>query len=194
MFAIGILDRPGADDVLVGSKVFLRPPTIGDYDVWQRLRRDSRDFLQPWEPLWPPNDPGRYAFRQRLRRQMADRKSDRSRSWFIFTGDDRQLCGGITLGHIRRGVSQSAQIGYWMGEQHAGQGLMTEALALVVEHGFTRCGLHRMEAACIAENERSVRLLKRAGFHQEGTLRSYLKINGEWRDHVLFARINPGVR
>jgi ribosomal-protein-alanine N-acetyltransferase len=68
---------------------------------------------------------------------------------------------------------------------------MSEALRLVVHHGFTRCGLHRIEAACIPGNARSIALLERAGFTAEGTLKSYLRINGQWADHILYARINP---
>ena len=96
-----------------------------------------------------------------------------------------------TLGNIRRGVTQSGQVGYWIGERHGGKGLMREAVKLVCEYGFSYNGLHRLEAACIPGNTRSVRLLEASGFEREGLLRSYLKINGTWQDHFLYARINP---
>ena len=95
------------------------------------------------------------------------------------------------MGNVRRGVAQNAQIGYWLGERFVGQGFMSEAVRLVCEFAFSRSGLHRLEAACIPGNSRSIRLLERNGFRQEGMLTAYLKINGRWRDHLLYARINP---
>lgn len=112
--------------------------------------------------------------------------------YFIFLRDGGQLAGGITLGHIKRGVAQSGVIGYWMGERFAGQGYMSEAVDVIKRHAFGRLALHRLEAACIPDNERSVRLLKKAGFELEGRLRSYLRINGRWRDHLLFSCVEGG--
>ncbi|MGZ2430484.1 RimJ/RimL family protein N-acetyltransferase [Rhizobium redzepovicii] len=80
-------------------------------------------------------------------------------------------------------------IGYWMGERHAGQGHMFAALQMVIPYIFTGLELHRIEAACIPDNARSIRLLEKAGFQQEGYLRGYLKINGQWHDHVMFSRL-----
>jgi ribosomal-protein-alanine N-acetyltransferase len=60
----------------------------------------------------------------------------------------------------------------------------------VVEFAFTRLGLHRIEAACVPENEASHRLLLKAGFEAEGRARAYLKIDGRWRDHLLFGMVN----
>ena len=54
-----------------------------------------------------------------------------------------------------------------------------------------RRGLHRVEAACLPENHASHRLLLKSGFYEEGMARAYLKINGAWRDHVLFGRVSP---
>ena len=105
----------------------------------------------------------------------------------IFENQTGRLTGGISMGNIRRGVAQSAQIGYWMGEQHAGKGYMGAAIRLLLEHGFDVMRLNRIEAACIPDNERSIRVLEKAGFRREGLLRSYLRINGAWRDHFLYA-------
>jgi ribosomal-protein-alanine N-acetyltransferase len=76
-----------------------------------------------------------------------------------------------------------------MGERFAGRGLMVEALGLVIDHCFDTLRLHRLEAACIPSNNRSVRVLEKAGFRREGLLHSYLKINGVWQDHYLYALI-----
>ena len=105
----------------------------------------------------------------------------------LFSRPDLTLLGGLTIGYIRRGAAQSCMIGYWMGERHAGRGHMLAALKIAIPYIYGQLQLHRIEAACIPENWKSVRLLDKAGFEREGLLRKYLKINGEWRDHVMFS-------
>ena len=64
---------------------------------------------------------------------------------------------------------------------------MGEALRLIIEFCFGQLALHRMDAACLPHNEASQKLLRRAGFTQDGYARKYLKIKGEWHDHLLFS-------
>ena len=177
---------------LTGMRVLLRPPKSGDYAEWAAVRQESRAFLEPWEPSWARDELQRSAFRERLSRYAKERKEGSGHVYFIFLQPSGQLAGGITLGHIKRGVAQSGVIGYWMGERFAGQGYMSEAVDVIKRHAFGPLALHRVEAACIPDNERSVRLLKKAGFELEGRLRSYLKINGRWRDHLLFSCVESG--
>ena len=129
-----------------------------------------------------------------MRRYRADVAQGTGLPFFIFIDGGNELAGGINIGHIRRGVSQSGQIGYWMGARHAGQGLMLDALNALLPHAFGPLGLHRLEAACIPDNKRSIGVLEKAGFQREGLLRSYLKIAGQWRDHFLYARIGDGAK
>lgn len=187
MPAFSFLVQPGP--VLVGRKVMLRLPRSKDYAEWAKLRSESRAFLEPWEPRWARDELERPAWRQRLRRYRTDFATGAGASFFIFETRTGALAGGITVSNIRHGVSQSANIGYWMGERFAGRGLMAEAVELVVGHCFRTLRLHRLEAACIPENNRSVRVLEKAGFEREGLLHSYLKINGIWQDHYLYALI-----
>jgi ribosomal-protein-alanine N-acetyltransferase len=175
------------EPLLRGAGVVLRPAAIGDYPAWARLREQSRAFLTPWEPTWPEDDLTRAAFRRRLRRQSEEMARDESYAFLIFEATSEELLGGLTLGGIRRGVAQAATLGYWMGAPHAGKGHMTRAVAAAVRFGFSTLRLHRIEAACIPDNARSIALLQRNGFRCEGLARAYLKINDAWRDHVLFA-------
>ncbi|TIM75611.1 MAG: GNAT family N-acetyltransferase, partial [Mesorhizobium sp.] len=73
--------------------------------------------------------------------------------------------------------------------RYSGRGLMTDAVKVVTRFAFDTLRLHRIEAACIPDNARSIRVLEKAGFRREGLLRSYLRINGIWQDHYLYARI-----
>jgi [ribosomal protein S5]-alanine N-acetyltransferase len=180
------------DPPLTGPRIIMRAPKSSDFAQWSHLRRESRDFLEPWEPAWARDELERSSFRERMSRYARERRDGSGHVYFIFLIDSGQLAGGITLGHIKRGVAQSGVIGYWMGERFAGQGYMSEAVGVIKRHAFGPLALHRVEAACIPDNERSVRLLKKAGFALEGRLRSYLKINGRWRDHLLFSCVEGG--
>lgn len=192
---LGLPSLGRAGPVLAGKRVVLRPPRARDFREWAALRSESRGFLEPWEPRWARDEFEPAAWRQRMRRYRTDAARGIGITFFVLDNASGRLAGGITAGNIRHGASQSANIGYWMGERYAGRGLMSEALALVVEHCFGTLRLHRLEAACIPDNNRSVRVLEKAGFRREGLLRSYLKINGVWQDHYLYALVedqHPG--
>jgi ribosomal-protein-alanine N-acetyltransferase len=173
--------------VLVGERVTLRAPMTGDYRQWAALRGQSRPFLEPWEPSWAPDELDYSSWRLRLGRYREDIAQGTGMPFFIFDAPGRRLYGGITLSNIRRGVAQTGNLGYWIGAQFAGNGFMQEAVRMVVNHAFDTLRLHRVEAACIPTNMRSVRVLEKAGFEREGMARSYLKINGAWQDHCLYA-------
>lgn len=98
---------------------------------------------------------------------------------------DGRYSGQITLGNIVRGALRSAWIGYWVSSDVNGQGVATAALALVLDHAFGPVGLHRVEATVRPENEASRAVLRNAGFREEGLLRRYLDVDGQWRDHML---------
>lgn len=170
-----------------GERVYLRPPAEQDWRHFAEIRAASRNFLQPWEPTWSSDALTRDAFLRRLRRYGADWRDDTAYSFFLFGRDDDRLLGGISIANVRRGVAQIGALGYWIGTDYARQGHMSEALGLMLGFSFGNLGLNRVEAACLPDNEASRRLLSRAHFTHEGRARKYLKINGEWRDHDLYA-------
>jgi ribosomal-protein-alanine N-acetyltransferase len=174
---------------LEGRGVWLRPPQMSDYAAWAQLRALSRDHLRPWEPLWPRDELTRSSFRRRLRHYQREMREDLGYSYFIFGGDD-VLVGGVSLSNVRRGVTQSASLGYWLGVPYVRRGLMSAAVTTLVAHAFHTLKLHRVEAASQPDNVASVRVLERCGFSVEGVARQYLKINGEWQDHTLFAVVH----
>lgn len=172
---------------IAGDTHVLRLPKPADYRQWHKLRTESRAFLEPWEPTWRPEDMTESAFRARVVRSEQEYASGQAVPLFIVSRAEAQIMGGLTIGYIRRGVAQCCMIGYWMGERYAGQGHMEQALRLAIPYIFSTLQLHRVEAACIPENHRSIRLLEKVGFQREGYLREYLKINGKWRDHLMFS-------
>lgn len=183
------LGAPGEAGLLIrGDGVTLRPADMRDFDEWVALRERSRTFLIPWEPIWPADDLTRSAFRRRVRAQVEEIEKDEAYPLFIFN-DDEVLVGGITIGQVSRGVAQTATLGYWMGEPYAGCGFMSRAVRAVAHHAFTSLRLHRLEAACLPHNRASAQLLESVGFTREGYARAYLRINGAWQDHLLYAML-----
>ena len=179
----------GSFPVLADDVVCLRLPSVSDYAAWVGERSESRAFLKPWEPTWSTEDLTRSAFKRRVRRVQREAAEQSGFAFLIFHSDDETLLGGITLSNIRRGVAQSGSLGYWMSVRHAGRGYMRRAVDLVLEFAFGDLRLHRVEAACIPRNDRSLGLLEKAGFVREGYARRYLLIDGRWQDHVLLSRL-----
>jgi [ribosomal protein S5]-alanine N-acetyltransferase len=172
-----------------GNRVILRAPVADDFEQWAELRQKSRAFLEKWEPAWQADEFSKHAFRQRLRIYNARARDDQAYAFFLFSKEHGQLIGGLTLSHIRRGVSQAGTLGYWIGLPYARQGYMTDAIDTLTSLAATRFGLHRVEAACLPNNLASRNLLAKCGFEQEGYAKSYVKIAGQWEDHVLFAKL-----
>jgi ribosomal-protein-alanine N-acetyltransferase len=183
--------RPEEDlDVIRGRNVVLRQPMAGDYAEWAELRALSRAHLTPWEPAWAPDDLSRSMYRRRLRAYAKDVRDDTSYPYFIFDSVAGALVGGMTLSNVRRGSAQTASLGYWMGAPYAGHGYMRNAVATLLPVAFGPLRLHRIEAATMLANAASIRVLEVCGFEREGLARSYLKINGRWEDHLLYARVS----
>jgi len=176
----------GGGPAVEGRSVLLRPPVMADYLAWTALREESQAYLQPWEPAWPEDDLGRTAFRRRL--SVYEREMDAGTAWplFVYLRGTGDLVGAMTLSNIRRGVSETATLGYWIGQRFSGQGLATDAASAICRFAFETLHLHRVEAACVPSNLASRRVLEKSGFRLEGQARAYLKINGAWADHLLF--------
>jgi ribosomal-protein-alanine N-acetyltransferase len=180
--------------VIRAARVMLRTPVAADYQQWADLREESRSFLTPWEPVWPVDDLTKLSFRRRLRRYAREIRNGTGYPLFVFSPDGETLLGGLTLGQIQRGVTQSGVLGYWMGARYAGQGYMSAAVRAVVGHAFDTLRLNRVEAACLPHNAASIRLLEKVGFTREGYARRYLCIDGRWQDHLLYGIVRDDPR
>jgi ribosomal-protein-alanine N-acetyltransferase len=175
--------------VVHGRGLWLRAPLMGDYGPWAELRTLSRAHLVPWEPAWPRDDLSKSGYRRRLRHYQREARDDLGYAFLMFETATDQLMGGVTLSNVRRGVTQSATLGYWLGLPFVRRGHMAEAVRALTAHSFETLRLHRVEAAVQPVNEPSLRVLERVGFVREGLARRYLKINGAWQDHYLYAAI-----
>ena len=174
---------------ILTARLSLRLPEHRDFREWAKLRHQSRAFLSPWEPIWAADHLSRASFTNRVYWSQRAVKNGNAVPLFVFHKEAGQLVGAITLDNIRRGPSQVGTIGYWVGQQYARQGFMSEAIIAMVAHAFGALDLSRVESACLPDNVASRGVLEKAGFKYEGVAQSYIQINGRWRNQVLDAAL-----
>ena len=170
---------PAARATRPGGRVVLRDLALGDREAFLAMVRESRDLHQPW--TYPPGSAD----------QFDDLVSRAAREDFAclaaVRADDGELVGVFTVSQIVRGYFQSAYLGYYASARHAGKGLMSEAMQLVLDLAFGPLALHRLEANIQPANTPSIALARRAKFRLEGYSPRYLLIGGRWRDHERYA-------
>jgi [ribosomal protein S5]-alanine N-acetyltransferase len=170
------------------GEVALRPVRLRDAGTWSQIRIRDEHHLAPWEPSMPGTWEQRHAAGEWPGRWMQLRAAGRRGVAlpFAVTVDER-FAGHVMVGNVVREPLLSAYVGYWVDAELAGGGVITAAVALVVDHCFGPVGLHRLEATVRPENGASLRVLAKLGFRQEGVFRRYLDVDGGWRDHECFA-------
>jgi ribosomal-protein-alanine N-acetyltransferase len=166
--------------------VRLRPIRLRDRRAWQRLRHDNVGWLTPWDATAPPAEETRPRTFSEMVRSL-NRAARLGAALPFVIEYDGQVVGQLNVSNIVRGAAQFASIGYWIAESHAGRGIVTRAVAMAVDHLFFEVGLHRVEIAIRPENAASLRVVAKLGLTEVGYAPGYLHIDGEWRDHRLFA-------
>ena len=180
--------HPGWPATLTAGPVLLRPPRLRDGRAWSEIRLRNESWLQAWEPTsalawsernassaWPPLN-------------AALRKAGRAGSMLPFMIDyGGRLVGQVNVSNVVHGVQRSCTVGYWVDGAVAGRGITPTAVAMVIDHCFTVVGLHRVEIDIRPENGASLRVVEKLGFTEIGYAPGYLHIDGDWRDHRLFA-------
>ncbi|CED91784.1 MAG: GNAT family N-acetyltransferase [Actinomyces succiniciruminis] len=167
--------------------VTLRPIRVGDESAWRRLRLADDARLTPWEATLPPDSPDALgSFRDYVRAQ--NRLARRGEAMPFVLEVDGVFAGQVSVSSIRWGALECASVGYWIGAPWEGRGVMTLAVAMVLDHLLgARVGLHRVEIDVRPSNARSLAVCRRLGLHSEGVRRGLMHINGQWADHVTFA-------
>lgn len=175
-------ERRVADAIEHGELVFLRRPVAEDRDEWVALRESCPDHLLRWEPRQNVKSE-----RERWNSFLSTANTEDRQRFLICADDTGIIVGYVGLNDIRRGVMQSCNAGYWIGERFTGMGYMTEGLRLAVRHAFRTLKLHRVEAGIQPHNAPSLAVVKKLGFRYEGTALRLLEINGVWADHERWA-------
>jgi len=176
---------------LVTERLVLRAPRTGDVGEMRRLLRYNLVHLKPWNPApRPGEDPTSITeVSNTVLRQRREWKNGRSFAFMLsLRTDPTRFVGKIALNGIMRGAMHGAYLGYWMDVDHQNGGLCTEGIRAVIDFAFNAAELHRLQAAIMPKNARSLRVIEKLGFRREGYAERYLQIAGRWEDHILFAR------
>jgi len=143
-----------------------------------------------WGPEMPKDFYEKSHWEIRVERAQYEFESDESLRLLTFLKETNELIATINYTTFERGPFQNCRLGYKIGKKFEGQGLMKESLQASIQYVFNELQFHRIEANVIPTNERSRGLLKRLQFQESGISKNYLRINGEWQDHVQTYLIN----
>ncbi|OPA74570.1 alanine acetyltransferase [Paenibacillus selenitireducens] len=170
-----------------GEHIYLRALEARDAQDLLDLRVRNHNFLQPFEPIRDANYLTLEWQLQDIENHQHGADTDTSHAFGIFLNETDELIGRIAITGISRGPAQHANIGYLLAESQNGKGYMTEAVKMCVSFAFNVLHLHRIQAGVMPRNLRSGRVLEKTGFRPEGLAKRYIRINGVWEDHILFA-------
>ena len=172
------------DGALKFDLVELRQLKKSDARKLQALLVKDRAWLSPWEATTPgiryPVDA-----RDLVRNLLYQQRKGTGLAFIIEV--DGALAGQINVANILYGSVSSATVGYWIGKDFAGRGAMPIAVALTIDYLFDELGLHRVEIDIRPENEASLRVVEKLKLREEGLKERFIHIDGQWRDHRVFA-------
>lgn len=176
----------GWPTVLEHGALRLRPLALRDRRAWREVRERNKLWLLRWDATTPPGSDLRpRTFGAMVRAMQAEARAGRQLPFAVeFEG---RFVGQLTINNVTRGSGQFASIGYWIDEHYAGRGLTTRAVAMAIDHCFFVLRLHRVEVAIRPENSASLRVVEKLGIKEFGYAPRFLHIDGDWRDHRLFA-------
>lgn len=171
---------------LRGQGIYLRPLVGKDAPALVELLTRNRDFFRAWEPARPDSHLSLAVQRGYLEAASLQHRRDDGYAFGIFDESDR-LIGRVNLNNIVRAAFCNAYIGYYIDHEENGKGYMTQAVDMAVGFAFDRGALHRVQAAVMPGNTASIRVVEKVGFRLEGFAKNYLRIDGAWRDHRIYA-------
>jgi ribosomal-protein-alanine N-acetyltransferase len=177
-------------DVSRANRSILRPLENDDIPALARLTRANREFLAPTSPLRSEDyftDEGQ----QRAGAESLRAAANGTALPLVIVDGAGSIAGTLTINSIIRGAFQSASLGYWVSRDANGQGLASAAVAAAKRIAADELRLHRLQAETLVDNEASQRVLLKNGFVRYGRAPDYLKIAGQWREHLLFQVILP---
>ncbi len=178
------------NNILETERLILRMADIADADLVRSYLIENSDFLKEWEPARNDDYFSLSAIKGQIKDRMDQAASGTAIVYYLFLKPSSELIGIIAITNIIHGPFLSGFLGYQLSQKYINKGYMTEALARVIKAAFNEKGLHRIEANVMPRNIRSIRVLEKSGFTNEGMSRKYLKINGKWEDHIHYAILN----
>jgi ribosomal-protein-alanine N-acetyltransferase len=185
--------------------VELRPLRAADGSEWSAIRQRNVSWLRPWDATQPPGaESGAPSYRAMVREMNRQARQGRMLPFAITYGGAAApprskwpLVGQLTVSGITYGSARWANLGYWVDEAWAGRGIVPTAVAMASDYCWFTLGLHRIEVAIRPENKASLRVVEKLAFRDEGVRPRFLHIDGDWRDHRIFAlnveEVGPGL-
>jgi ribosomal-protein-serine acetyltransferase len=173
--------------ISISDDLELRLLTEADANELHELVEANRAHLARWMP-W-----------------AAEQRFERTKQFLARRERDHREGNGFEMALVREGhivgavgltvdpVAGAGSLGYWLGQEHEGAGLMTGAVKAVVDHAFNEMKLHRLEIRAAAGNIRSRAIPERLGFEQEGVLREAERVGDEYQDLVVYGLLDQRV-
>ncbi len=176
--------------VLNHGDVSIRLVKMKDAKQLERLILGNREWLKPWEAT-NPYGPNSFDIKAQVRGLIRQMKDQQGLPFVVeFQG---QVVGQLNVSNILFGSVGSAILGYWIAPEFAGKQITPTAVALAIDYLLNIVGLHRVEIDIRPENKASLRIVEKLGLRFEGTKERFIHINGDWRDHFVFAVTNEEV-
>ncbi|MBT6774081.1 GNAT family N-acetyltransferase [Candidatus Woesearchaeota archaeon] len=164
----------------IGKTIKIRTPKLSDADNIYNNIKDKE--IAKWTLRIPhpyPKD-GAKKFIRRCHLKSKNKKG----YFFVITNlENNNAIGGISLNEIDL-KHKNAVLGYWLGKKHWGQGIMSEAVDLILKFGFKELKLHRISSDAFEPNIASQKVLKKNGFKVEGLLRETHFKHNKWQNQV----------
>ncbi len=131
---------------------------------------------------------------QLLNFELKDFLDSKAVRFYIYRADqvEEEILGDFSIFDIRRGLFQSASLGFKLRRECRGRGIMSEALRFAIEYAFGTLGLHRLEIQTSTENREAIHLAEKLGFERVGAVRGFIKVNTEWEDYYLYSLLSDG--
>lgn len=175
------------------DRLILRTLDIEDSELLLNFLQRNKEFLQEWEPLRDNEYYSNESMKSIIERENKNFKDQNSLSLYIFNKNENKIIGNVSLSNIVYGFFLSCYMGYKLDKLENNKGKITEALKKIIEIAFNEYQLHRIEANIIPRNIRSIKVINKLRFIDEGLSKKYLKINRKWEDHKHFVLLNNKV-
>ncbi len=177
--------------VIETPRLYLREATLSDLPSLVQYLQSNQSFHEAWEPIRPRDYDTPSYWEDKIKVYDASTFEQRGCQMFLLTKDEgSRIIGSVNFSNVIRGCFHACTLGYALDQRHQGQGLMSEALRGAIDYVFKTFNLHRIQANYMVSNARSAKVLSRLGFEVEGQAKQYLRINGQWEDHVLTSIMN----
>lgn len=165
---------------LKSKRIILRPPKLSDAPILEKYINDRLVSRYLRSVGYPYPKGGMIKWIKRVQRRIKNKKGYN----FIIVFDEKPI-GSVGLGEIDW-QNKNAKLGYWLARKFWGQGIMTEAVKLILDFGFRKLKLHRIEADAFKENKKSQRVLEKSGFKIEGISRESIFKFGRYHNGLRY--------